>query len=62
MENTPTVFTFGDEMKKSNPLMLKTTSHEKFEELNIYPANLFVTSPDVLQTAIHQIQEDLSNK
>ena len=32
---------------------------EKFEQLNIYPANLFVTSPDVLQNAIHAIQEDL---
>ncbi len=32
---------------------------ENFEELTIYPANLFVTSPDVLQNAIRQIQEDL---
>ena len=32
---------------------------EQFETLSIYPANLFVTSPDILQNAIHQIQEDL---
>jgi len=32
---------------------------EKFEQITIYPANLFVTSPDVLQNAIHHIQEDL---
>jgi excinuclease ABC subunit B len=29
---------------------------EKFDKLTIYPANMFVTSPDVLQNAIHQIQ------
>ena len=27
--------------------------------LNIYPANMFVTSPDVLQNAIHLIQDDM---
>ncbi len=32
---------------------------EVYENLNIYPANMFVTSPDVLQHAIHQIQDDL---
>ncbi|MGB2153441.1 MAG: helicase-related protein, partial [Flavobacteriaceae bacterium] len=32
---------------------------EQYEQLNIYPANMFVTSPDVLQNAIHQIQDDL---
>jgi excinuclease ABC subunit B len=31
---------------------------EKFDKLTIYPANMFVTSPDVLQ-AIWQIQQDL---
>jgi len=30
-----------------------------FDELHIYPANLFVTSPEVLQNAIHQIQDDM---
>ena len=32
---------------------------EKYERLNIYPANMFVTSPDVLQGAIKEIQDDL---
>ncbi|MDR2221707.1 MAG: excinuclease ABC subunit UvrB [Flavobacteriaceae bacterium] len=32
---------------------------EKFTKLNIYPANMFVTSPDVLQKAIWEIQQDL---
>lgn len=32
---------------------------EVYENLNIYPANMFVTSQDVLQNAIHQIQDDL---
>jgi excinuclease ABC subunit B len=31
----------------------------KFDKLTIYPANMFVTSPDVLQGAIWQIQQDL---
>ena len=32
---------------------------EEYDKVNIYPANIFVTSPDVLQTAIKQIQDDL---
>lgn len=32
---------------------------EKFEEISIYPANLFVTGKDVLQRAIHMIQDDM---
>lgn len=32
---------------------------ERFDAINIYPANMFVTSPDVLQTAIWNIQQDL---
>ena len=32
---------------------------EKFEEIRIYPANIFVTSKERLQSAFHQIQEDL---
>jgi excinuclease ABC subunit B len=32
---------------------------EKFDVLTIYPANMFVTSPDVLQKAIWEIQQDL---
>jgi excinuclease ABC subunit B len=32
---------------------------EKYDRLNIYPANMFVTSPDILQNAIKLIQDDL---
>ena len=32
---------------------------ERYEKLTIYPANMFVTSPDVLQNAIWAIQQDL---
>src|SRR5690606_40270005 len=32
---------------------------ERYPQLNIYPANLFVTSPDVLQNAIWEIQQDM---
>ena len=51
---------FGDEVEEIeafDPLNNKTI--EKYEQLTIYPANMFVTSPDVLQNAIHQIQEDM---
>lgn len=32
---------------------------ERYEQLRIYPANMFVTSPEVLQGAINNIGEDL---
>ena len=32
---------------------------EVYESVTIYPANMFVTSPDILQNAIKAIQEDL---
>jgi excinuclease ABC subunit B len=32
---------------------------EQFEAVSIYPANMFVTTPDTLQKAIIQIQEDM---
>lgn len=51
---------FGDEieeMERFDPLNNHILSKET--NLRIYPANMFVTSPDVMQNAIHQIQEDL---
>jgi len=51
---------FGDEIEEIesfDPMNNKII--EKYQQLNIYPANMFVTSPDVLQNAIHQIQDDL---
>lgn len=51
---------FGDEIEDIeafDPLNNKVL--EKYEQLNIYPANMFVTSPEILQDAIRDIQDDL---
>ncbi len=51
---------FGDEIEEIEAFDAKTFQViEKYERLNIYPANMFVTSPDVLQAAIWDIQQDL---
>ncbi|PQJ78119.1 excinuclease ABC subunit UvrB [Polaribacter porphyrae] len=59
-DNGYRVHFFGDEIEEIEAFDLeKNTIIEKFEHLTIYPANLFVTSPDVLQDAIHKIQDDM---
>ena len=51
---------FGDEIEEIEAFDVKTSKViEKHEQLTIYPANMFVTSPDVLQNAIWEIQQDL---
>jgi len=51
---------FGDEIEEIEAFDPITNERiEKFDQLNIYPANMFVSSPDVLQNAIHAIQDDL---
>jgi excinuclease ABC subunit B len=51
---------FGDEIEEIEAFDIKTTKViERYTKLNIYPANMFVTSPDVLQEAIWEIQQDL---
>jgi excinuclease ABC subunit B len=51
---------FGDEIEEIEAFDAKTSSViERYERLSIYPANMFVTSPDVLQAAIWDIQQDL---
>ena len=51
---------FGDEIEAIECFdVINNSIKEKFDKLTIYPANMFVTSPDVLQNAIHQIQDDL---
>lgn len=51
---------FGDEIEEIEAFDAKTSQViEKFKRLTIYPANMFVTSPEVLQGAIWQIQQDL---
>ncbi|MTG98427.1 MULTISPECIES: excinuclease ABC subunit UvrB [Myroides] len=51
---------FGDEIEDIE-VFDKNTSQviEKYTQLTIYPANMFVTSPDVLQKAIWEIQQDM---
>ena len=51
---------FGDEIEEIEAFE-KTSCKvlEKYDRLNIYPANMFVTSPDVLHNAIWEIQQDL---
>jgi excinuclease ABC subunit B len=59
-DNGYRVHFFGDEIDEIESFDLESNAIlEKFNELTIYPANLFVTSPDVLQNAIHMIQEDM---
>ncbi|KPM31628.1 Excinuclease ABC subunit B [Croceitalea dokdonensis DOKDO 023] len=51
---------FGDEIEEIEALdPFNNKVIEVYDSLNIYPANMFVTSPDVLQNAIHNIQDDL---
>ncbi|OIQ18045.1 MAG: excinuclease ABC subunit B [Flavobacterium sp. MedPE-SWcel] len=51
---------FGDEIEEIEAFDVKTSKViEKYDRLNIYPANMFVTSPDILQEAIWDIQQDL---
>ncbi|RUT71624.1 excinuclease ABC subunit UvrB [Flavobacterium cupreum] len=51
---------FGDEIEEIESFDAKTSQViEKFKKLTIYPANMFVTSPEVLQGAIWDIQQDL---
>ncbi|MFB9079503.1 excinuclease ABC subunit UvrB [Flavobacterium procerum] len=51
---------FGDEIEEIESFDVKTSQViEKYKRLTIYPANMFVTSPEVLQGAIWEIQQDL---
>ncbi|MFT6795965.1 MAG: excinuclease ABC subunit B [Maribacter sp.] len=51
---------FGDEVEEIEAFdPFNNTVIEVYQTLNIYPANMFVTSPDILQGAIHNIQDDL---
>ena len=51
---------FGDEIEiieKFDPITNNTL--ESLEKLPIYPANMFATSPDILQNAMNKIRKDL---
>lgn len=52
---------FGDEIEAIEVFDALTGNiKDNFDKLTIYPANMFATSPEVLQNAIHQIQDDLT--
>ncbi|WP_297511520.1 excinuclease ABC subunit UvrB [Flavobacterium sp.] len=51
---------FGDEIEAIECFDFESLKViERYDKLNIYPANMFVTSPEVLQSAIWDIQQDL---
>ena len=51
---------FGDEIEAIEAFNVNDNSViEIYENVNIYPANMFVTSPDILLNAIKDIQDDL---
>ncbi|MUU78114.1 excinuclease ABC subunit UvrB [Winogradskyella endarachnes] len=51
---------FGDEIEEIEAFDARSNEViERYDRLNIYPANMFVTSPDVLNNAIKDIQDDL---
>ena len=51
---------FGDEIEDIEAFNIQTNEViEKYDRVNLYPANMFVTSPEVLQGAIKSIQDDL---
>ncbi|GHA43823.1 UvrABC system protein B [Salinimicrobium marinum] len=59
-DNAFRIHFFGDEIEEIEAFDPATNEIlEKYDRLNVYPANMFVTSPDVLQGAIREIQDDL---
>ncbi len=57
------IYFWGDEIEaiqRIDPASGKKISDEKI--ISIFPANLFVTGRDVIDTAIHEIQEDLMSQ
>lgn len=59
-DNAFRIHFFGDEIEEIEVFDPKNNEIKaKYDRLNIYPANMFVTSPDVLQGAIRAIQDDL---
>ena len=51
---------FGDEIELIEAFdPISNNRLDQYDKVKIYPANIFVTSPDILQNAIQLIQEDL---
>ncbi len=54
---------FGDEIEEIEAFSVETNEIiANYDKLNIYPANIFVTSPEVLNSAIDQIAIDLGKQ
>ena len=62
-DNAFRIHFFGNEIEEIEQFD-PTTNHilDNYDSLNIYPANMFVTSPDILQKAIWNIQQDLTKQ
>ena len=59
-DNAFRIHFFGDEIEEIEAFDVQTNGVlESYDRLTIYPANMFVTSPDILQKAIVDIQDDL---
>jgi len=59
-DNAFRIHFFGDEIEDIEAFDVESREViETYDVLNIYPANIFVTSPEVLQNAIKDIQDDL---
>ncbi len=59
-DNAFKIHFFGDEIEAIEVFNPETNEFiDEYDKLQIYPANMFVTSPDVLQNAIKDIQDDL---
>jgi excinuclease ABC subunit B len=57
------IYFFGDEIEEIESFDPNNNSPiESFETVNIYPANIFVTSKDTLQNSMIQIQDDLMSQ
>ena len=51
---------FGDEIEEIESFdPIENKLLEKFDRVTLFPANMFVTSPEILQNAITKIQDDL---
>lgn len=51
---------FGDEIEKIQSFdVISGNVTSSFDQINIYPANLFVTSKETLNSAIREIQDDM---
>lgn len=51
---------FGDEIEKIQSFdVISGSVTSSFDQINIYPANLFVTSKETLNSAIREIQDDM---